>query len=270
MNETEVLETTMDVSDDQTGEVVPDVDETSPEASDPAEVAVEETPEQDFEKIDPTKLPPEQQKFYKGMQASFTKKMQTLQSVIEGLDPHKERLSIMDKAIAGDTEARAHLARIAGEQKATTPQKVYEYEDVPESFESTKDLVKFYDGRINQGFQNMLKYIQEQVLPQHLQPVAQLQQKATQERIQGEIQVLQQKYPDFDSKIDAMVEARKTNPHLGIEEAYKLVSWKPQIPVSKTISKPGARPAAVSDVNANKAMSWEEAFEAAKKSSSRR
>lgn len=266
-DEAEVLDgeiTESDITGDEPEtEEVPETDESDAETG---EASDGETP--DEVEVDPNKLPPELQKLYKGFQGSYTKKMQALQEAMEALTPHKERLAIMDRAINGDKEAMAHLARLAGKPEGEPQQKTdapaYDYEDVPESFEDTRSLTKFMDNRFNAAMNNFMQYLNTQVLPQHLKPVSELQEKAQAESVQAQISEMRSKYPDFDGKIKDIIEVRKQNPGIGLEAAYKLTTWTQKVSPQKLVSKPGARPAAMSAKAPKEGISWEDAYQMAK------
>jgi len=256
------------VESENEGTVESEVTETpKPESTETPEPSEEETPE-----VDPNKLPPELQKLYKGFQSSYTKKMQALQEAMDALTPHKDRLALIDKAISGDKEAMATLARIAGAQQPPSEAKEtkeYSYEDVPEAFEDTKSLMKFMDSRFNAALNNFAQYFQSQVLPQHLQPVQQLREESEAKAVQAQIAEMRSKYPDFDSKVKQIIEIRKENPGIGLEAAYKLSTWAPKVSAQKIVAKPGARPGAMTAKEPKGPVSWETAFKLATERSGR-
>lgn len=240
---------------DQTEDVSPDIeDETAEEAPETAEGE----PESEAE-TDPTKLPPELQKHYKGMQASYTKKMQALTEAVESLSPHRERLALFDKAIAGDPQARQRLAEIAAVNQMQPQQQSVDNE-IPEAFETTKDLMQYLDKR----FGETLKQTLSQIMPQMMGPVQEMQQKSQIAAAQAQIDGMRAKFKDFDSHVPAILKIREENPGITLENAYKLATYNRPPSQQQTVAKPGARPKAVSP-KSDKPMSFEEAFELAKR-----
>ena len=212
-----------------------------------AEKPEEEPPlkDQDFDSIDPTKLPEEVQKFYKGMQASFTKKMQTLQQSIDSLSPHKDRLSLIDKAIQGDKEAQASLARIAGKQEAEVDPKVADeefYKDLPQSFENTKQLAQFFDKRFGSFLKTYIHEALPQMITKHIapamEPLNEMRQNSLNKALEADIARLKTTYPDFDNHLEKMIELKKTSSGLTLEQAYKLASYRSPVSPKKIVSKP--------------------------------
>lgn len=215
--------------------------------------------ESDFESVDPTKLPPELQKIYKGFQSSYTKKMQSLTEAVNGLSPHRERLALLDRAINGDMEARSHLARIAGQ--TAQPQQQQQQEQFPEQFEDTKSLVSYMDQRVNAMLQNTLR----QMLPQVLQPVQQMQQQAALAEVNAEIDRMKTTYPDFERHTDKMIQLKQEMPGLTLEAAYKLASYRAAVAPNKLISKPGVKHSAVTSKEPDGPVSWDQAYKLALK-----
>lgn len=262
---TEVLNDTEEVLDDE--EIVEETPAASQET--PTEEGSETT---DLDNVDPNKLPPELQKLYKGMQGSYTKKMQALEEALNGFTPHKERLALLDRAIQGDPEARSALARIAGVQQQTEKMPDTEdlYKDVPEDFEDTKSLTKFFDNRVQSMFQEFMQSVLPEILQQHLAPVNQISHEARVNKVNAEIERLRGQYKDFDQHIAAMIDLRKKNPTIELEDAYKLVSWRRSTSPEKIVSKPGASPRAVTTPPMKAGTSWEEAAHAARSQIKRR
>lgn len=221
--------------------------------------AESEESETDFESVDPTKLPPELQKIYKGFQSSYTKKMQSLTEAVQGLTPHRERLALLDRAIQGDPEARSHLARIAGQN--ATKQAEQQQEQYPEQFEDTKSLVNYMDQRVNAMLQNTLR----QMLPQVLQPVQQMQQQAALAEVNAEIERLKTSYPDFERHTDKMIQLKQEMPGLTLEAAYKLASFRAPVAPNKLVSKPGVKHNAVVSKEPQGPVSWDQAYKMALK-----
>ena len=231
----------------------PDTEQETPEAESEEESAeptdVSETNEVDFD--NPQNLPPELQRHYKGMQSSYTKKMQALQNAMNGLQSHSTRLELLDKAISGDPEAVARVSQMLGRQQASEPKPT---EDIPEVFESTKDLMSYIDNRfgslVQQAVQNM---IGQQVAPiqQHLQHQAKL----------GEYQAVKSKYPDFDMHVKEMLELKQTYGELPLEALYKLATYQKPVKANKLTTPPsGPRPSAVkTKTNSDKPLSFKEA-----------
>ena len=226
----------------------PDTEQETPEAE--SEVEEESEPiEVDFD--NPQNLPPELQRHYKGMQSSYTKKMQALQNAMNGLQSHSTRLELLDKAISGDPEAVARVSQMLGRQQASEPKPT---EDIPEVFESTKDLMSYIDNRfgslVQQAVQNM---IGQQVAPiqQHLQHQAKL----------GEYQAVKSKYPDFDMHVKEMLELKQTYGELPLEALYKLATYQKPVKANKLTTPPsGPRPSAVkTKTNSDKPLSFKEA-----------
>jgi len=120
------------------------------------------------------------------------------------------------------------------------------------------------DARFNAAMNNFMQYLNTQVLPQHLQPVAQMQEESQAKAVQAQIAEMRSKYSDFDGKIKDIIEVRKKNPGIGLEEAYKLSTWSQKVSPQKLVSKPGARPAAMTAKPPKEGISWEDAYQMAK------
>ena len=208
--------------------------------------------------IDPTKLPAEVLPFYKEMQSAFTKKMQALSETMEGFTPHRERLAMLDKAIAGDPQALENLRRIAGTPAAPAQDAAKDpYGDIPETFETTKDLMQFVDKRA----QSIAQSIIDRVMPSVTAPIQDMQQKAMEQRAIAEIEGLKSKYPDFEKHIPDILRFRQDNGPVPLEACYKAVTWSPKVPASQLTPQPGASPKAISPKS--NAKSIDEAFEMA-------
>lgn len=252
-------EGTGDMSFEQAAEMSVTELNSAPEAGSQApaettlEPAKETAPKADLG--DPNNLPPEVLPYYKEMQAAFTKKMQTVSDTLAAFAPHKDRLDLIDRAIAGDPAALKNLQRIAGVPEPAPAPAKDPYGDIPETFETTKDLMQFVDKRA----QAIAQTIVEQVLPQVTQPLHDLQTKALEERARAEINAVQAKYPDFDQNIPAIVSIREKYGPIPLEEAYKLATWSPKVPASKLTPQPGASSKAMAPKNAS-AKTIEEAF----------
>jgi hypothetical protein len=219
-------------------------------------------PEIDFDisKTDPTKLPPEVQKFYKGLQGDYTRKMQGLSQALEGLKTHASRLQLMDRAMTGDENARAELARIVGWERAQA--QAHQADEIPD-FNNATDLVKFMDQRVAQAVQNAIRQTLESQVAPHLQQVQTMAMEAHQQKQMAEYEATKKDFPDFDNYLPQMVEIRRGNPALTLRQCYQLATYRNPSPPSKIVSKPGARPAAVKDKNDGKLLSFEEAAAAA-------
>lgn len=205
---------------------------------------------------DPNKLPPEVLPYYKEMQASFTKKMQSLQAAVDAVLPHKDTVELFNKAMRGDPDARATIARIAGSPE----QKPVQAEDeLPEQFESTKQLMDY----IGKSVQKMI----EKSLQGQIAPLQQQSQEIQMERMKAqadmEIESCRKQYPDFDDKIDSILAVRKKYPGLDLEASYKLATFQQKVPVQNTTMKPGTSPSKVAPKRKS-AMTWEEAYEISK------
>ena len=242
-----------------------DGDEAVSEEESSQEVKPEESlKEQDFDSIDPNKLPAEIQKFYKGMQGSFTKKMQALQQAMDSLNPHKERLALVDRALQGDKEAQAVLGRIAGNgapAPAPLPDQEPFYRDVPKAFDNTRGLVEYLDKRFGgflQTYVNQMipQIVQQQVAPA-MAPLQQMQEQTARNGVLAEVNRLKTAYPDFETKAAQMIELKKANPGLNMEQAYKLAAFRNPTAPSKIVSRPGVRPASVDSTA--KIGSWDDA-----------
>jgi len=248
------------VSDEGTSDELetPEVEQETPEVEESESTTEEsaetqEAPEVDFD--NPQNLPPELQKHYKGMQASYTKKMQSLQTAMNGLQSHLTRLELLDKAMAGDPEAVARVSQMLGKPQASEPKPT---DDIPEVFESTKDLMSYIDNRfgslVQQAVQNVLG---TQVAPiqQHLQHQAKL----------GEYQAVKSKYPDFDMHVKEMLEIKQTYGELPLEALYKLATYQKPVKANKLTTPPsGPRPSAVkTKTNPDKPLSFREAAQLA-------
>ncbi len=226
----------------------------------PAPPEPEPEAEIDFEKIDPAKLPPEVAKYYKGMQASYTRRMQGLKTSYENLQSHATRLSMLDKAMAGDKEAAMQLSKIIGLQQHQ--EKPVGEDELGEDFqfESPKHLVKYMDGR----FGKMIEAAITKHLGQIQAPVQEIQAKMAYEARRNEYESLKKEYPDIDARIPDMLEIQKQYPGLGIADLYKLATWKNPVKPEQIVSKPGARPAAAKPkASLSKTPSWDEAAAAA-------
>lgn len=221
----------------------------------------QETPENiDWDNTDPNKLPPEVQKYYKGMQASYTRKMQALASALEGLKTQASRLQLLDRAIAGDPEARAQLAGLIQVQQAQAQAQAHDVgDDIPAEFTDTKHLVSFFDNRLKTALAHAFNHIQG-MISQHVSP---LQQNFYIQQRLAEYNALKTKYPDFDNYVEQMVKIKEQNPGISLEAAYKLATYKPPVPPSKLVSKPGARPSAIRPKDSDRNLTFEEAAEAA-------
>jgi hypothetical protein len=249
-NETEeVLETTTDQPEEDTTEV-----ESSEET---AEGAEQETPEPEPAPETPefdgdiTKLSPEAQKIAKGFQASYTRKMQALQTAMEGLKSHEGRLKLLDRAIQGDKEARANLASMFGNQ--TQPANAAE-DDMPEQFGSFKEMRDYFD----KHYEGKMQQRVENILQQHIAPLVQHIQM---QRAEAVINEARAKYKDFDSHVGQIIALREQNPGLSLDAAYKLAraDSHPEVPPTARVTKPGKRPAAAVSKGPDKLLSWEEA-----------
>jgi hypothetical protein len=238
------------------------VEETATTSETPSE-PVKETPEAeiDFDNVDPAKLPAEVAKYYKGMQGSYTKKMQGLKQAYEGLQSHTTRLQMLDRAIAGDPGAVAQLSRVLGLQQQNQQQQQPK-DEFPEDFqfESPKHLVQYMDQRLGQMMQ---RYVQ-----QHLQqvqaPVQQIQAQMAYQQKLAQYENLKQTYPDIDMHIQPMLDLQKQYPGLGLPDLYKLATWKNPSRPEQLVTKPGARPAASKPKsNSNRNMTFDEAAAAA-------
>lgn len=237
--------------------------ETETVAEEPAETeetAVSEE-EQDWDG-DPTKLPPQLQKIYKGMQADYTRKSQELKGIVDSVNSHKERLALLDRAEAGDPEAMAALARFAKQdQKSAEQQKGFDFEQIPETFKTSKDMISYLDQRFGAALQNYMN----QVLQQHIAPLYKTSEVVQTNEVKAQIDQMRSKYTDFDKHIDAIIEVKKQNPGISLEAAYKVASYQKPVDPRKTTAKPGVRPTAVKPAT-NKKMTWEEAVNLAKQS----
>jgi hypothetical protein len=234
---------------------IPAESEEPVEADTPAETPEEpsqETPEDfDWEKTDPNKLPPEVQKYYKGMQASYTRKMQGLSQALDGLKSHSTRLQLLDRAMAGDPEAQEQLSRFIQKRPESAP----DADRIPDEFADTKQLVSYFDARVQKALQAAMQQIGQQFAP--------IQQQVAYREQMAEYEATKAKYPDFDNYIPQMVEIRNQMPGLTLEAAYKLATYKNPVSPQKIVSKPGARPSAVKPRDDGKPMTFEEAAAAA-------
>lgn len=251
-NETEeVLDTTTEQPEEDTTEEVESSEET-PEVAE--EETPEETPEPEFDG-DITKLSPEAQKVAKGFQASYTRKMQSLQSAMEGLRSHEGRLKLLDRAIQGDPEARNNLVSMFGQKQH---QPAASEDDMPEQFESFKEMRTYFDKHYESKMQQRI----DGIIQQHIAPLVQHIQT---QRAEAVINEARAKYKDFDAHVGKIIELREQNPGLGLDAAYKLARAEshPQIPRTATTTKPGKRPAATVSKSPDRLLSWEEASEQA-------
>lgn len=216
-------------------------------------------------KIDPNKLPPELQKLYKGMQADYTRKQQQLAKAIEGLEPHKEKLALIDKALTGDPEAMQKLSRITQSlPNQQQQQQTYDFNKIPETFESPKHLTDFFDQRMTAAFNNFLGYLNQNVIGKMQQPIAEMQNQVLQEKVAAEIQSARAKYSDFQNKEKEIAKVVQKYPGISLDDAYKLVSFSPKVPAQKIVSKPGVNSRAVTHKPSSESMTWEDAFKLAK------
>lgn len=254
-------EPTGDMSFDQAAEMsVAELSQTPDKGS--AATAPETAPAPEKETApdlgDPTKLPPELLPHYKNMQGAFTKKMQAISETLESLAPHRERLALLDRAINGDPEALKNLQRIAGVQAPQAPAKEA-VEEIPEQFESTKQLMEFIDKRA----QSIAKKMLDDVMPQVQQPLQQMQEQAMKQKAMAEIDSMKVKYPDFEKQVPEILRIREEMGPIPLEAAYKLATWSAKVPASQLTPQPGASPKAIAPKGGN-AKSFEEAWEMAK------
>src|SRR3990172_4896285 len=88
---------------------------------------------------DITKLPPSLQIVAKQFQADYTRKMQTLKEAIQGISSHRDRLALLDNAVAGDPKARKALGDLFGSRTTETPKP----EMLPENFKDMGEMVNY-------------------------------------------------------------------------------------------------------------------------------
>lgn len=234
--------------------------EPSAETTESQSAEGEGTPDQQTEETGQTgsfdgdinKLSPELQQVAKGFQADYTRKTQALQTALDGLKSHQTRLELLDRAIAGDPQAREALGSMF---QRSQPAKQEQSEEFPEQFASVSDMVKFLDGR----FQGLVQKQLEGVVQQHLQPV---RQHIDYQRAQAEYSSVKAEFPDIDEHIDEIIKVRNENPGVKLRGAYILATHKKPIPSSAAVSKPGKSASAVKPKNAG-SMSWEESVRAA-------
>lgn len=207
-------------------------------AETPAKVK-EETPQtEDFDFNNPQNLPPELSKYYKGMQAAFTRKQQAVSEALSKLQPHAERLTLLDRAAQGDPQARAYIASTLGLQmQQPSPEEPVDVD----SFETPQDLVKYMQGQQEKAIQQALSQFQQQLVPQLQNLQMQQQQQmllAEEKRQQTEYEAAKSKFPDFDNYLQPMIELRRQYPGMSMEEAYKLATYKKPIDANKATSTP--------------------------------
>lgn len=256
---------------DQEQEVLPEAEDVGvvKDDNEPSEELEKETPAEpvkpevdfDIDSVDPTKLTGEAAKYYKGFQKSYTQKMQGLSQALEGLKSHSTRLQMLDRAIAGDREATAQLAQVIGAEPKQ-PSKPTQQE-IPAEFASTKHLTDFFDQRVSQLVEARIAAAMGQYVQPIQQNMQQQQQMLQNQRNEAEYNLAKKEHPDFDTHLEQMVELRRANPGLSLEQTYRLATYKVPVSPSQLISKPGVRPSGVMHKSSDHNLTFEEAAEAA-------
>jgi len=236
--------------------------ETSPQVE-------EKTPvKEGFDFKDPQNLPPELKDYYNGMQASYTKRQQGVTDALRNLEPHAERLQILDRAQKGDFQAQAQIASMLGLNLQAPGQPQVQKQDEPvdvDSFETPSQLVAHMEKRQELAIKQALGAFQQQLVP-HIRGLQQQQQqqlaRIQDEKSEAEYLSVKAKYPDFDNYIDNMIELRKSYPGLGMEKAYQLATYRKPVLKSSGTNRPGKSSSSVRQ-KSKKIDSYEEAALAA-------
>lgn len=204
---------------------------------------------------DITKLPPEVQTVAKRFQADYTRKMQTLKEATQSINAHRDRLALLDNAIAGDPNARKALGDMFAPRQ--TEKQPEAEEDLSEGFKDVKHMFKVLDQRYQAGTKKMLEEFMQSLVDTHIAP---MRQQTQQQAAKSAYDTAKTKYPDFDKYVPAMTKLFEENPYMNYEQLYKLATWeeKQKQPARPTM-KPGIRASSVKPGTGSKKLDpWSE------------
>ena len=181
--------------------------------------------------------------------------MQTLKEAIQGISSHRDRLALLDNAVAGDPKARKALGDLFGSRTTETPKP----EMLPENFKDMGEMVNYLDKRYQSTMEKTLEKFAQSLVDTHITPI---RQQTQQQVANAAYDAAKAKYPDFDKHVPAMAKLSEENQYLNYEQLYKLATWKEkQKPETRPTMKPGVRPSSVKPgIGSKKLDSWSESL----------